>query len=245
MRIEELTRLKAVEARATVLEADAYVTFAKIQNITADTFIGRASGTGVSSLFPCTAAGRALLDDATAAAQRTTLGSTTVGDAVFIAASEAAARAAIGAGTGNGTVTSVTGTAPIVSSGGATPAISLSVTLDSGVYSPTAVNVANLDATPSLSECQYLRVGSTVTVSGIATVNPTAPATLTQLGIPLPIASNIGAAEDCAGVAFASGIAGLGAAIIGDAANNRAEMDWISGDVTNQTMSFTFTYQVI
>jgi hypothetical protein len=44
-----------------------------------------------------TAQGRALLDDDTAAAQRTTLGSTTVGDAVFVAANAAAARTAIGA----------------------------------------------------------------------------------------------------------------------------------------------------
>lgn len=43
-----------------------------------------------------TAAGRALLDDATAAAQRTTLGSGAVGDAVFVAATQAAARTAIG-----------------------------------------------------------------------------------------------------------------------------------------------------
>lgn len=43
-----------------------------------------------------TAAGRELLDDASAAAQRTTLGATTVGDAVFIAATPAAARTATG-----------------------------------------------------------------------------------------------------------------------------------------------------
>jgi hypothetical protein len=41
-----------------------------------------------------TTAGRALLDDATAASQRATLGSTTVGDAVFIAPTSAAARLA-------------------------------------------------------------------------------------------------------------------------------------------------------
>lgn len=114
-----------------------------------------------------------------------------------------------------------------------------------GIYTPVAVNVANLDATPSLSECQYMRVGNVVTVSGVATVNPTLVATVTQLGIPLPIASNFAAVEDCAGTAFASGIAGQGAAIIADASNNRAEMQWISGDVTNQTMQFIFTYQVI
>lgn len=44
-----------------------------------------------------TAQGLALLDDATAAAQRTTLGATSVGSAVFTAANAAAARTAIGA----------------------------------------------------------------------------------------------------------------------------------------------------
>jgi hypothetical protein len=94
-------------------------------------------------------------------------------------------------------------------------------------------------------ECQFLRVGTTVTVSGKVSVDPTLTATLTRLGISLPVASNLGAEEDCGCCAFASGIAGQGAAIRGDAANDRAEMVWIAGDVTNQPMYFTFSYQVI
>jgi hypothetical protein len=55
------------------LENDA-VTFAKLQNISADTLIGRsASGTGSPHTITCTAAGRALLDDADNTAQRATL----------------------------------------------------------------------------------------------------------------------------------------------------------------------------
>ena len=56
--------------------ADAGVTYAKIQNVTAaDRLLGRSSaGAGVVEEIPCTAAGRALLDDADATAQRTTLG---------------------------------------------------------------------------------------------------------------------------------------------------------------------------
>ena len=52
------------------------VTYAKIQNVSAtDKLLGRAStGAGVIEEIACTAAGRALLDDADAAAQRTTLG---------------------------------------------------------------------------------------------------------------------------------------------------------------------------
>lgn len=111
-------------------------------------------------------------------------------------------------------------------------------------YTPTLTNVANLDASTAYV-CQYIRIGANVVVSGKVDVDPTAGATLTQLGISLPVASNIGAQEDCAGTAFASGIAGQGAAIRGDAANNRAEMAWISADVTNQPMYFSFLYRII
>lgn len=53
------------------------VTFAKMQNIATDRLLGRSSaGSGDVQEITCTAAGRALLDDADAAAQRTTLGIT-------------------------------------------------------------------------------------------------------------------------------------------------------------------------
>jgi hypothetical protein len=56
--------------------AAASVTYAKIQNVSAtDKLLGRSSaGAGVIEEIICTAAGRALIDDADAAAQRTTLG---------------------------------------------------------------------------------------------------------------------------------------------------------------------------
>ncbi len=57
------------------IDADA-VTYSKIQNVSAtDKVLGRSSaGAGVIEEISCTSAGRALLDDADAAAQRTTLG---------------------------------------------------------------------------------------------------------------------------------------------------------------------------
>ena len=121
---------------------------------------------------------------------------------------------------------------------------SSTLVLASGVYTPTLFNTGNLDASTAY-ECQYLRVGATVSVSGRVDVNPTLTATSTQLGISLPVASTLGATEDLAGAAFASGIAGQGAAIRGDAANARAEMIWVSTDISNQAMYFTFSYQVI
>jgi hypothetical protein len=64
----------------TTIANDA-VTYAKMQNAsTSDVVLGRASaGTGNIEEISCTAAGRALLDDADAAAQRTTLGAAASG----------------------------------------------------------------------------------------------------------------------------------------------------------------------
>lgn len=116
--------------------------------------------------------------------------------------------------------------------------------LTSGTYTPTLTNVANVAASTAY-QCQYLRVGSTVTVSGKLDVDPTLAATSTQVGISLPVASNFGAAQDCGGVAFASGIAAQGAAILADSTNDRAQLQYVSSDITNQPMYFTFTYEVI
>lgn len=116
--------------------------------------------------------------------------------------------------------------------------------LASGVYSPTASSATNLDSTPTMSEAQYLRVGNTVTVSGRFTADPTAGAA-TNFEIDLPVASNIGAVEDVAGVAFCGAIAGQGAAVNGVVANDTAQFEWVAVDLTSQTWSYTFSYQVI
>jgi hypothetical protein len=60
---------------ATSQLADNSVTLVKVQQIATDTLLGRSTaGTGNVETVTCTAAGRALLDDANAAAQVTTLG---------------------------------------------------------------------------------------------------------------------------------------------------------------------------
>jgi hypothetical protein len=123
-----------------------------------------------------------------------------------------------------------------------TPAFAIQ-TLASGVYTPTLTNSVNVAASTAY-ECQYMRVGSTVTVSGKADVDPTAAAD-TQLGISLPIASNFGAIEDCSGVTAAFAVAGQSGVIQADTANDRAIMRWLAVNLANQNMFFTFTYQII
>jgi hypothetical protein len=59
---------------------DNSVTFAKMQTVSTDVILGNDSSGSAVQEIACTAAGRALLDDATAADQRTTLGLDTIAD---------------------------------------------------------------------------------------------------------------------------------------------------------------------
>ena len=111
-------------------------------------------------------------------------------------------------------------------------------------YTPTLTNVANLDSS-SFAGFRYVRIGSIVIGGGRVNVNPTLTATATELGISPPIASNFAAVANCNGVAFASGIAGQGAAIEADVANDRMAMKWIAGDVTDQPMTVLFMYLIV
>lgn len=147
-------------------------------------------------------------------------------------------------GSGTAAVTDFTSTARSLVDDTSVSAMRTTLGFADGTYTPTLTNVANVSASTNY-QCQYLRVGNTVVVSGKLDIDPTLATTATQLGISLPIASNIGAAENCGGVAFASAIASQGAAIVGDAANNRAELQYISTDVTNQPMYFIFQYLII
>jgi hypothetical protein len=124
-----------------------------------------------------------------------------------------------------------------------TTAAITALNLASGNYTPTLTSVANLDATTAYS-CQYLRVGSVVTVSGRLDANPTAAGT-TTIGISLPVASNLANANECAGAAFSSEVAGQGAAIFGDSTNDRALMQWVAVDISDRPMFFTFSYRII
>jgi hypothetical protein len=88
-------------AVSTAKVANSAITYAKIQNVSAtDRLLGRSTaGAGVVEEITCTAAGRALLDDADATAQRATLGlgtaATTAAAAYATAAQGTAADSAV------------------------------------------------------------------------------------------------------------------------------------------------------
>ncbi len=115
----------------------------------------------------------------------------------------------------------------------------------SGTYTPTVTAVANCTAA-NAGTCSYLRVGNVVTVSGQVTIDPTSTATLTQVGVSLPIASTLASTNNCNGVAAVPLGDNHSAAIAGDVANARAEIQFTTvTDVASRVWSFTFTYEVI
>src|SRR3990167_1580972 len=163
--------------------ADDTVAYEKMQETAAgNVILGNATGAaGDITEITCTAAGRALLDDAAASNQRTTLGLDTM-------ATQAAGAVAI---TG-GTVVGITDLAVADGGTGASTAAAARTNLGfvSDIYTPTLTAVANVAAQTAYS-CSYMQVGTVVTASGKIDIDPTAAApTATQIRLTLPVASN-------------------------------------------------------
>lgn len=116
--------------------------------------------------------------------------------------------------------------------------------LDSGTYTPTRTNVANVTSS-SVTTCQYMRVGSVVTVSGLIDIQPTAVGSVTQIDLTLPIASNFGSSSDAAGTANATGVASESAGIYAESAGDKARLQFVSTSLSNTTYAFHFTYRII
>lgn len=96
-------------------------------------------------------------------------------------------RTLIGAGDGTGSIESVTGTAPIVSSGGANPAISISAATTSAAGSMSASDKTKLDGIDAgaqvnvATNLSYATAATTGTVASSTGTNATIPAATTSL----------------------------------------------------------------
>lgn len=112
----------------------------------------------------------------------------------------------------------------------------------SNLYTPILFNVTNLDSSTA-HECQLLRILDVCMVFGKVEINPTLMSVATELGISLPISSNLAIDAQCSGIAFNT--VDQGASIVGDITNNRARLLCTPGSLANQTMFFLFMYRII
>jgi hypothetical protein len=110
-----------------------------------------------------------------------------------------------------------------------------------GTWTPTLTAVANVDAVTA-SLCGYAMVGGRVYVDGVLSVDATLVATLTEIGISLPIASEFGSVLDAAGVATSPAINGAGG-FNADTANNRLNLYFTPTDVGDNEWYFSGSYR--
>lgn len=137
---------------------------------------------------------------------------------------------------------SASATIPATDLSGTIPDARLPFVYASGTYTPTLTNSVNVAASAAFS-CQYLRLGSVVTVSGQVSIDPTAAGD-TQLEISLPIASNFAAANELGGTAVAP-VVGEAGALFASAANDRAVLEFQAVSTANNLWWFTCTYRII
>ncbi len=131
--------------------------------------------------------------------------------------------------------------------GQATAASNITIpTLASGIYTPTVSSVANLGSV-SANSCQYLRVGSVVTVSGSINATPTlALGTITTASITLPVASTLANANECAGsCSFTATATAQDGYVWANVAADRANLTWTSTLVSSGIVYFHLTYRII
>ena len=128
--------------------------------------------------------------------------------------------------------TGATGVVQLAANGGTTAgqAVQASDTrltgLSSGTYTPTITSVTNVAATSNAAG-QWLRVGSTMTISGVVDIDPTSASVATSVGVSLPVSSNLGALGDCAGTdAMDNGTVITPGRVRGDATNDRLQIDF-------------------
>lgn len=117
------------------------------------------------------------------------------------------------------------------------------VNILSGSYTPTLTNVTNVSGNTS-STTYWYRIGDMVTVFGIVGIDPTLTGA-TELGVSLPVASNLSALGQLAGVGSSDAISAQPITFTADATNNRAAIKFVAADITNQTYHFQFSYKIL
>ena len=114
----------------------------------------------------------------------------------------------------------------------------------SGTYTPTLDNTTNISASTAYA-CQYMRVGSVVTVSGKVDITATATG-LIALGMTIPVASNFASNGQCGGAGVqASDSTGQAGCFTADSTNDRATFYANVASTSGRTWFFSFTYQII
>lgn len=114
----------------------------------------------------------------------------------------------------------------------------------SGTYTPTLTVVDNCDSVTAY-QCQWMRVGNVVTVSGLVSVNATSSINAALFRASLPIASAFTNGWECAGTGRGPGSGAPAYGIYGDFTNDQAFFSGVTTSNDSQDLYFSFTYLVL
>jgi hypothetical protein len=163
------------------------------------------------------------------------------------ATSASSARTNLGLGTmstQNANNVAITGGYLQTSRTNVTSPVSTDGNIFSGTYTPTLTDTTNI-ASSTAFQCQYIRVGNVVTVSGRVTIDPTSSSTLTELSMTLPVDATFTEGEELAGV-FAGSGSGTGNCgnIRAETSTENALFQFIPDSGASRTYFFTLTYLI-
>ena len=122
--------------------------------------------------------------------------------------------------------------------------VATTLTLDAGTYVPTLTNTTNISSSTAHG-FQYMRVGSTVTVSGQVTVAATAANTTTVLELTIPVASALINDHELAGTGCGITTNNRVMAVQAQTTNDRAYVSWQPAATGDIIYSIHFTYQIL
>lgn len=119
-------------------------------------------------------------------------------------------------------------------------------TSSSGVYTPTLTGILNVASVTAPLDWYYIRVGTVVIMAGQLNVFPTASATITEVQVSLPVASNFAAFGNASGSGSSSnGTSLTSVGINASAANDRIRVLFNSVATTSHNIFAQAIYQII
>jgi hypothetical protein len=118
----------------------------------------------------------------------------------------------------------------------------------SGTYTPTFTNTTNIDSSSANGTWKWTRIGTFVTVWGVASIDPTSSGSGVTIGISFPTASAIALDTDVVGNCVISSAPGSATTtsgnIFGDVTNDRATMEFVAPNTTAYRYAVHFSYEV-
>jgi hypothetical protein len=143
--------------------------------------------------------------------------------------------------TGAITASNLAGTGTRAVEASSTGVLSATKIIDAGTYTPTLADYSLVSAATAY-QCQYMRVGNVVTVSGKVSITSTSAGNTSGISMSVPISSTLGTDTNAGGTFGLGGNDPNGIVIAGG--TNKVSFVFVPSAAANNPYWFTFTYLI-